>query len=50
MPEYRIIREPVEGEPQYLIMDVQLPNVVWEREQGLEHRATLCVPRKRLKP
>ena len=50
MPEYRLVREPIEGEPQYLIMDVQLPKVVGERVQHLEQRATLCLPRKRLKP
>ena len=28
VPEFKIVREPIEGEAQFLIMDVQLPKVV----------------------
>lgn len=28
MPEFKIIREPLEGDPEFLIMDIQLPKVV----------------------
>lgn len=27
-PEFKIVREPLEGDPNFLIMDIQLPNVV----------------------
>ncbi|CAF0745035.1 unnamed protein product [Adineta ricciae] len=27
IPEYKIIREPLEGDPEFLIMDIQLPKV-----------------------
>jgi hypothetical protein len=28
VPEFKIIREPLEGDPNFLIMDIQLPKVV----------------------
>jgi len=28
VPEFKIIREPLEGDPEFLIMDIQLPKVV----------------------
>jgi len=27
-PEFKIVREPLEGDPNFLIMDIQLPKVV----------------------
>jgi hypothetical protein len=28
IPEFKIVREPLEGDPEFLIMDIQLPKVV----------------------
>lgn len=28
VPEFKIIRDPLEGDPNFLIMDIQLPKVV----------------------
>lgn len=35
-PEFKILREPIEGEVEFLIMDVQLPKVVsrWTRKKN----------------